>query len=186
MPTGQVVNMNTLTAACVNAGGINYLWVVEAKYISAIAVTADVITGFTMTETGKWKRWNFSLDNTANYNQVANRNGNRRTETQTGFVRWTGIDATLNKAAADAMLTCEVVVIYVTPNGQPRLVQGLEIDASAVGGFVLSAGGERTLLLPSVNTDVSQGESRIEMTIQGVANNLSPSTTLTDSALAAL
>lgn len=185
MPTPQIVALSNSLADCNAAGGTIRSWIVEAKYVSAVAVTSDVITGFTMSTTGKWKRWDHALDGTSKYTQTVNRSGNRRTMAQSMNCRFNSIDAATNKAAADAMLTCDIIAIHVLPNGV-RLVQGLELDPGATGLFILNAGGERTLLQPSVDTDVATAESSISFVIQGIANNVSPNTTITDVALAAL
>jgi hypothetical protein len=185
MPTPQITALSNALADCNAAGGTIRSWFVEAKFVTAVAVTADVITGFTMTTTGKWKRWDYALDNTAKYTQTVNRSGNRRTIGQSMNCRFNGVDATINKAAADAMGTCDIIAIHVLPNGV-RLVQGLELDPGATGLYILNAGGERTLIQPTVDTDVATGESSIAFLISGTANNVSPTTTITDAALAAL
>jgi len=184
MPTAQITAHTAADINCDTKGGAIRAWVAEKKHITGVTLTGDTISNFTMASTGKWFKWEFALDNTANFNAATSRSGNRKTVNQTGFLRFTGFDAGLFQDAAEELLTCDVVVIWVLP-GNIRLVQGIELDSSATGGFT-GTQVERTLLLPSINTDVAQGEGRVEYTIQGISNNLPPVTTITDTALAAL
>ncbi len=180
----QLVALNQATLSCVVNGGYTHLWIAEKKFISAITSSAGVVTNFTMTTTGKWKKWEPDLDNTANYAQTGNRTGKNRNQAQVGFAKFGGIDPAMVIANQDAVQTCDVVAIYVLPNGT-RLVQGLEIDAAATGGFTGSK-IEQTLLISSTFTDTAQNENRTEFTIQGIAALPSSTTTLSDTALAAL
>ena len=184
MPTAQLTTLTASALGCTNTGGIARVWIAEAKYISAIATTSDAISGFTMTTTGKWFKWEPSMDDTANWVEAFNRNGSRRTYTQTLFMRYAGIDVATKKAQIDAAMTCDVVAIVIMNDGA-KYVQGLEIDSSATSGFKLSA-IERTLIQPGTNSDVASGTARIEFTVNGTANLPASPTTITESALAAL
>ena len=170
--------------SCDANGGYVYVWMVERKYITSITAAAGVITAMVMGTAGKWAKWEPDLDNTANYAQNGNRTGKNRNYTQIGFSKFGGIDATITLNTQNAVQTCDVVAIYVLPNGT-RLVQGLEIDAAATGGFTGSK-IEQTLLIANVLTDTAQNEARTEFTLQGIAKLPSSTTTLTDAALAAL
>lgn len=179
-----LVPLNQASLSCAANGGYTSIWIAEKKYISAITVASGVITNFTMTTTGKWNKWEPDLDNTANYAQNGNRTGKNRNYTQIGFAKFGGIDATMVLNTQNAVQVCDVVAVYVLPNGT-RLVQGIEIDAAATGGFT-SSKIEQTLLIANVLTDTAQNENRTEFTIQGIAALPSSTTTVTDSAFAAL
>ncbi|MCB0542097.1 MAG: hypothetical protein KDC70_01180 [Saprospiraceae bacterium] len=185
MPTAQLVDINpNIASSCNPTGGISYSWLVEAKYISAITIASGILTNFTMTSTGNWKKYTYDRDATANYNQTPNRNGKRRTYTQVAFMKFGVIDSTTTIAANDAILTCDVVAIHVLVSGT-RQVQGLEEDAATTGGFQLTK-VQQTLLMAGQNTDVSTAEARTEFTLQGEANTLSLTTSLSDTAILAL
>lgn len=181
----QLVDINpNVGASCNPTGGISYSWLAEAKFITAITIAAGILTNFTMTTTGKWKKYSYDRDATANYNQTPNRTGKRRTYTQVAFMKFGVIDSPITIAANDAILTCDVVAIHVLVSNT-RLVQGLEEDAAATGGFILTR-VLQTLLMAGQNTDTSANEARTEFTLQGEANTLSLVTTLTDTAILAL
>jgi hypothetical protein len=63
-------------------------------------------------------------------------------------------------------------------------VQGIEIDATAVGGFVGSKTDTR--VIPSAMSDTGANQARLEMLIEGTTFSLAPATSLTDSAILAL
>lgn len=180
----QLVDLNQSAVTCDATGGIVYSWLVEAKFITAITLTGGQISNFTMSTPGKWVRFSYDTDSTANYAQTPNRNGKRRTYQQVAFMKFAAIDAALITAANDAVLTCDIVAIHVLVNGV-RMVQGLNIDAAGAGGFNLSK-IQQTLLMAGAFTDTSGNESRVEFTLQGEDNTLSPITTLNDAAIAAL
>ena len=64
----EIVDISQTTGAggCLKTGGLSHSYLVEARYVSTITVAADVITGFTMTDVGKWARYDPDKDNTAN------------------------------------------------------------------------------------------------------------------------
>lgn len=180
----QLVALNQSGTTCDATGGIVYSWLVEAKYVTAITVTAGVISNFTMSTPGKWVKYSYDTDSSANYAQTPNRNGKRRTYQQVAFMKFAAIDSALIIAATNAVLTCDIIAIHVLVNGL-RMVQGLNIDAAAAGGYSLSK-IQQTLLMAGAFTDTSGNESRVEFTLQGEDNTLSPTTTLNDAAIAAL
>lgn len=184
MPAQLVaLNQSAGASGCDVNGGIQYSWLVEAKYVSAITQTAGVITGFTMTTPGKWKRWDYDRDNTSKYTETDNGTGKKRSQAQVAFMKFGGIDNAIAVASSDALLTCDIIAVHVLTNGV-RLVQGLEISALGAGGFRLTT--ENTLLRATRDTDTSAGEARTEFSLTGVSAYLSPPTTITDAAIAAL
>ena len=174
---------NSITG-CDTTGGLLASYVCELADITAITVTADVITGFTMAATGKWKRWDYDGDNTARYDQTTNRAGKKRTYAQAFFGKFGGFDAPKILAFQNATCTCDLVAVHILNNGV-RLVQGIEVSASATGGFTRSS-ILQTLLQADVLSDTSQNESRVEAQLVGEANKLSYTTDLTDAELEAL
>lgn len=180
----ELVDINQSSTTCDATGGIVYSWLVESKYVTAITVVADVVTNFTMSTPGKWAKFEYDRDATSNYAQTNNRNGKRRTYQQVAFMKFSALDSAIVIAANNAIKTCDVIAVHVCVSGL-RLVQGLEVDAAATGGFVLTK-VQQTLLAASQFTDTSNNEARTEFTLQGESNMLSPVTSLSDTAIAAL
>lgn len=180
----QLVNLNQSATTCDSTGGIVYSWLVEAKYVTAITMTSGVLSNFTMSTPAKWVKYSYDRDATANYAQTPQRNGKRRTYQQIAFMKFAALDSAVIIAANDAVLTCDIIAVHVFVSGF-RLVQGLEVDASATGGFVLSK-IQQTLLMAGVFSDTSGNEARTEFTLQGEANSLSVPTDLTDTEILAL
>lgn len=180
----QLINLNQSATTCDSTGGIAYSWLVETKFITGITVVAGVITNFTMSTPGKWVKYSYDTDGTSNYAQTPQRSGKRRTYQQVSFMKFAAIDSALLIAASDAVLTCDITAIHVSLNGL-RQVQGINIDAAASGGFNKSK-VQQTLLQVGVFTDTSGNESRVEFTLQGEDNVISPTTSLSDTAILAL
>lgn len=165
-------------------GGILYSYVCKKADITAVTATANVITTFTMASTGLWFKWEYANDNTALFNQVGTRAGNRRSYEQTGFLKFPGFTEAQVLAADNAADCCALVAIHILTNGK-RVVQGIELDAAATGGFT----GTKILntrVTPSQLSDTSENEARLEMTINGTSKRMAPFTDLTDAEIEAL
>ncbi len=173
-------------ATCVNdGGGIARSFICNLADITAITLTSGVISGFTMASTGLWKKLDYDKDDTAYFNQVGARAnaGAPFIATQTAFLKFKGMSNTYITVANNMKDCCNVVAIHVLNNGV-RLVQGIEIDSTAVGGFVGSKTDTR--VIPSAMSDTGANQARLELLLEGTTFSLSPSTSLTDSAIAAL
>lgn len=179
----EIVNIGTVGDCIAAEGGLSHSYVTKLSNITAVTVAAGVITGFTMASTGAWKKWSYDTDGTSSYAQPGALNNNVFSTNQEAFVKVKGIDAASVDAANKVKQCCDVVAIHVMNNGT-RLVQGLEyMEAS---GAPIKTKKGNTRVVPSVLTDTSANESRSEYRIQGVASSFSNTTTLTDTAIAAL
>ncbi|TXH43970.1 MAG: hypothetical protein E6Q97_33380 [Desulfurellales bacterium] len=179
-----VTALNSQTGDCNNQGGIVRSFGCKLADITAVTLTSGVISNFTMASTGLWKAFVYDRDATAFYNQTGAVNNNVYSVEQAALLKFRGISASYIAAANAAKDCCDMVFIHVLANGV-RLVQGIEIDSSATGGFVGTA-NRNTRVIPSMNSDTGANEARMEYSITGNANTLSPSTSLSDSAIAAL
>lgn len=181
----QLVALSSTAAPCAGVGGIVYSFLAEAKYITSVTTNANGdITNFVMSTTGKWFRWDYDRDNTSNYAQTGARSGRRRSTTQRSLMKFGGYNAAYMKAAQDSEGTCDVVCIHVLTDGT-RVTQGIEIDASASGGWTKSK-IQQNLITMTALTDTSSNESRFEAVVEGETATKSPMCTLTDAAIAAL
>lgn len=181
----QLVALSSTAAPCAGVGGVVYSFITEAKYITSVTTNANgSVTNFVMSTTGKWFRWDYDRDNTSNYAQTGNRNGRRRSTTQRALLKFGGYTEAYMKAAQDSEGTCDVVCIHVLTDGS-RVLQGIEIDAAASGGWTKSK-IQQNLIVASGLTDTSSNESRFEFVIEGETATKSPMCTLTDAAIAAL
>lgn len=173
-------------ATCTNdGGGIARSFMCNLADITAVTLTSGVISGFTMASTGLWKALAYDKDDTAYFNQTGARAnaGAPFIATQTAFLKFKGMSSAYITAANSMKDCCNVVVIHVLNNGA-RLVQGIEIDATAVGGFVGSKTDTR--VIPSAMSDTGANQARLELLIEGTAFTLTPTTSLSDSAILAL
>ena len=137
-----------------------------------------------MSAVGKWKKQVYDTDGTAFFNQTGQRKGRRLTYKQASFLKYSGMDSTYAVAAKTFGKCCNLVFIHVLTNGN-RVVQGLEIDAAASGGFTGTKVTD-TMLTPNLLSDTSQNDSRMEFNVEGEAKEPAPFTTLTDTAIEAL
>lgn len=181
----SLVALNSV-ATCVNdGGGIARSFICNLADITAVTLTSGVISGFTMASTGLWKKLDYDKDDTAYFNQVGARAnaGAPYIATQTAFLKFKGLSSAYTIAANNMKDCCNIVVIHVLSNGT-RFVQGIEIDSTAVGGFVGSKTDTR--IIPSAMSDTGANQARLEMLIEGNTFSLAPSTSLTDAAINAL
>lgn len=168
-----------------DGGGIARSFMCKLADITAVTLTSGVISNFTMASTGLWKALAYDKDDTAYFNQVGARAaaGAPYIATQTAFLKFKGISSTYVTTSNAMKDCCNVVVIHVLNNGE-RLVQGIELDSTAVGGFVSSKTDTR--VIPSLMSDTGANQARLELLVEGTTFNLSPVTDLTDSEILAL
>jgi len=165
-------------------GGILYSYATKKSNITAITHTAELITAITMTGVGLWEKWAYDTDNTSLFEEPGTRNGNRITFAQRAFMKFKGYTTAYRSAANKAKDCCDMVVIHRLANGE-AVIQGIEISATAVGGFTKTKVLE-TRVIPTRTTDTGQNEPRLEFSVEGTANNLAPHTDLTDTEIEAL
>lgn len=158
-------------------GGIYQSYVVDATKVTD--VTLDVngqVTNFTMSAIGQWKKFVYDDDDTANYNQVGTRAGNKHTFLQTAFMKFAGMDNTKRKAIEGLTPCCQgVVAVHFLNNGE-KVVQGIE-NISALDDWKFSK--KRAKATANFNTDTGAGEDRAELSLISEAKTSSPFTTLT-------
>lgn len=176
------------TGTCSNSsGGALYAYATSAEYISAITVTSGIITGITMTTTDKWWKLTPNKNQTCRYDETGERPSEfstRLTYACEGFAYFAGKNNAA-KLVADAYGSCcQLVVIWVLGNGE-RVVQGIEIDASAAGGFVTSKEAA-CRCTPSLLSDTAANEARLELLFNSRNSLASPYTDLTDTEIEAL
>jgi len=103
---------------------------------------------------------------------------------QEGFFQINGISKQITDAADALNGCCQVVVVWILANGA-RLVQGIEIDSTATGGFTLSKEGDCRATC-SIISDTAANQSRLEVRITSSSAAFSPTTNMTDAAIEAL
>lgn len=180
----DVTALNSVTDCPSADGGIEYSWYVSAEYVTAVTVSSAKISNFTMSTTGKWQRLDYDKDGSSFFNETGNRTNRRLVYQQAGLLKFAGKNAA-SKAVTDiADSCCALIFIHILTAGE-RVVQGIEIDAAATGGFTTNK-VEVTRLTPNSLSDTSANEARLEWNLGGQTKKLAPYTTLTDSAIAAL
>lgn len=178
-----LVGINSVTDCTPNYGGITKSFGCKLSEITSVTMTANVITGFTMSGVGLWEEYIYDADGTANFNQTGAINNNRFSNEQVAFMKFKGITAAYVAAANNAKDCCDVVFIHVLANGT-RLVQGFE--ALAATGAPERTANRATRIVPNINSDTTQNEARMEYTVSGNANSFTLTTDLSDAAILAL
>jgi len=185
MPCG-FTPLNSTSGCPDNEGGAQYAWAAKLEDITGITVASSQISNFTMATTGLWKKLEFDKDATSFFNQTGERindTGALRHNAE-GLMKFGGFTQTYKAWADDVGDCCKIVIIWVLTNGT-RVVQGIEIDAAATGGFTGTKSRD-TKGTPSMLSGTSDEEARMEMAVRGRNKKFAPFTTLTDTALAAL
>lgn len=180
----DVVALNSASACTPSEGGVQYSHYVSAEYITAITVSAGVISGFTMSTTGKWKKLVPDSDRTSFFNQTGERTNLRLRYVQALFIKFAGLSSVLKSTTDLAAACCQLVFVHVMTNGA-RIVQGIEIDSAATGGFTVNK-LQPARLTPNALSDTAENEARHEWNVDGITKSLAPYTTLTDTAIEAL
>lgn len=178
-----ITAISSSTDCAANQGGIIYSFACKYSDITSVTITSNVISSFTMASTGLWKRFDYDLNNTANFNQVGALNGNRFTIEQTSFMSFRGITAAYILAANTASECCDTVWIHFLANGL-AVVQGIEFLAAT--GAPNKSANRSTRIVPTINTDVALNEARVEYTVAGSSNTFGQTTSLNAAAIAAL
>lgn len=179
----DLVGVGTVGDCIPNEGGIIKSFATKLSNITTVTLTTGVISNFTMTSTGLWEEYLYDRDATANFNQVGSINNNRFSVEQTAFMKFKGISQAYIAAANSAKDCCNTVWIHVLANGT-RLVQGFEhlLVTGAPEGTI----NRETRISPTINTDTSANEARMEYTVAGNSNSFTNTTTLSDAAILAL
>ncbi len=181
-----IAALNSTSGCPDNEGGLQYSYACKLTDITAITTSSGVITNFTMSTTGLWKKLVYNLDETSYFNQQ----GERTNETgalkyqQEALLKFGGMSSAYKSFADDIADCCKLVFVHVLTNGS-RVIQGLEIDSAAVGGFTGTKVRD-TLVVPSQMGGTAAEESRLEILIRGKGKKLAPFTTITDTAIEAL
>ena len=178
--------LNSNTGCEQNEGGLVHSFVCKLADITAITLTSGVISNFTMASTGLWKKLEYDRDETSYFNET----GDRVNETgpvrltAEAFMKFGGLSSAYKTFSDDASECCDLVFVHVLVSGVRR-VQGIEIDASATGGFT-GTKIRRTKITPSHLSGTGAEESRMEIFARGISKKAAPYTSLTDAALEAL
>lgn len=178
--------LNSTTACEANEGGITHSYVCKLADITAITLTTGVISAITMASTGLWKKLEYDKDETSYFNETGervNETGPQRI-TQESFMKFGGLSNTYKTWSDDATDCCKNVFIHVHANGVRR-VQGIEIDASASGGFTGSKIRDTKVTTNNMSGTGAE-ESRLEAFARGITRKAAPYTSLSDSAIEAL
>lgn len=178
-----LVGISSVVDCTPNEGGIIKSFAAKLADITNVTLTAGVLSNFTMASTGLWEEYVYDKDATANFNQVGALNGNRFTVEGTAFMKFKGISQAYVDAANKAKDCCDVVFVHVLSNGT-RLVQGLEYLTAT--GAPQGSINRSTRIVPTINTDTSANEARMEYTVAGNSNTFTMTTSLSDSAILAL
>ena len=162
-------------------GGIYKVFITEAENITDATFDADnQITALTMSGVGLWNAFEPDDDDTAFFNQTGERDNNKHTSAQQGFIKFAGVNTAKVKSANGIKSCCALVAIWFSNSGA-AYVQGIDYDGTA---WKLTK--RKVKATVNVLTDTGEGEDRVEITLDSVAREVAPLTTLTEAAIIAL
>lgn len=171
------------SSGCDFIGGVYKAYATESENITAVTVEATgEISALTMASLGQWGKLEFDdQDNVAFYNEAGEQSGNVVRINGTGLMRFVGITQAKITAANKAKACCGVVIIWFHYDGTKR-VQGIDVAPDATWKF----SNKLPRIVPNANSGTGGEESVMEYNIAHQSNNLSPTTTLTDTDIEAL
>lgn len=181
-----LVALNSTTACPDNTGGLDYSYVCKLSDITAITVTSGIITALTMSTTGLFKKLQYDKNDTSRFDQV----GERTNETGAlrynaeAFLQFGGMSSSYKSWADNAGDCCALVFIHVLTNGN-LVIQGIEIDSAATGGFTGTKIRD-TKIVPSQMGGTAAEEARLEVLVRGRSKHQAPFTDLTPAEIEAL
>lgn len=178
--------LNSVTGCPDNTGGLQYSYVANLSDIASITATGNLITAMTMDSTGLWKKLQYDKNDTSYFNQPGARFNDigALTYPQEALLQFGGFNAAADLIADGAAECCQLVFIHVLTNGQ-LVVQGLEIDAAAVGGFTGTKIRD-TKITPSQLSNTTADEASLQYLIRGTSKHVAPFTDLTPTEIEAL
>lgn len=162
-------------------GGLRATYAVDWLDVATTTVTAGVLTALTLGVGKNMVKIEGDDDNTSFYNQEGAREGNAYRNTQSAFIKFTGLTNAKVVAANHSKGVLKGLYIHVLNDGSIH-VQGAELNDD---GSALVPSFQGAKLNPSAKSNTAEGESALEYNIQSVAGDLVP-TSMTVTALEAL
>ena len=181
-----LTDLDSTTGCDQNEGGLTHSYVCKKSDISAITLTSGIISNFTMSSTGLWKKLQYDLDESSYFNETGARNNDTGPVrlTQESFLKFGGLVNDYKEFSDDATECCNLVFIHVHVNGARR-VQGIEIDTAATGNFTGTKIRD-TKITPNHMSGTGAEESRFEVFARGISRKAAPYTDLNDTEIEAL
>ena len=177
----EIADIGQTDTGCGQGGGVLHSYGVDNQWITAVTVGAsNEITGFTMSDTGKWGKYTYDDDDAvAAYTETSNDNG---TVTQQLTANFNGLSQAKIKALNDAKACCGTTWVHVLNDGT-RIVQGIQVDTAGNWAFANS----KAVVRPASNTQTRTDTNPIAtVNINSEAAQLSVPTTVNDAAIEAL
>jgi hypothetical protein len=181
-----LVALNSTTACPDNTGGLDYSYVCKLEDIEAITVTSGIVSALTMATTGLFKKLQYDKNDTSRFDQVGertNETGAMRYNSE-AFLQFGGMSSTYKTWADGAADCCALVFIHFLTSGV-SVIQGIEIDSAATGGFTGTKIRD-TKIVPSQMSGTAAEEARLEVLVRGRSKKLAPFTDLTATEIEAL
>ena len=174
------------TGTCISAnGGAEYAYACSFDNIAAATITSGQISALTLTD--PLVKLVPNKNQTCRFDETGERPNEFSTKfqyNQEGFAYFAGKAHSL-KLVADAYSQCCQLVVFWVLNTGAIAIQGVEIDASATLGITSSKEGD-CRCTPSLLSDTSANEARLELLFNSKSRLAAPYTTLTPAALEAL
>lgn len=162
-------------------GGLRATYAIDWLDVDTATVTAGVLTAITLKAGKGMVKIEGDDDNTSFYNQEGAREGNAYRNTQSAFIKFTGLTNAKVVAANHSKGVLKGLYIHLLNDGSLH-VQGGELN---VDGTLLIPSFQGAKLNPSAKSNTGEGESALEYNIQSVSGDLVP-TSMTVAALDAL
>ncbi len=178
--------LNSTTGCPDNTGGIQYSYYTLIENIASVTATDNLITAITMSGATDWEKLEYDKNETSYFNQPGERVNDigALRYPQEALLQFGGFNAAYALAADSTSDCCKLVFIHVLTNGQ-RVVQGIELDAAATGGFTGTKIRD-TKVTPTMNSNTAAEEAFLQYLVRGTSKKLAPFTDLTDAEIEAL
>lgn len=162
-------------------GGLRTTYAIDWLDVATAPVVNDVLTTITLKAGKAMVKIEGDDDNTSFYNQEGAREGNAYRNTQSAFIKFTGLTNAKVVAANHSKGVLKGLYIHILNDGSIH-VQGGELNST---GNALIPSFQGAKLNPSAKSNTGEGESALEYNIQSVSGDLVP-TSMTVAALDAL
>jgi len=153
-------------------GGISCSFGWECSNILDLVFNEGKLVGI-VTDGTPAQEYVYDDDNTAFYNQTGSLADNKFEVTQSAFMKFCGINCMKTDAANKAKKCCCVVFIHFG-NDCGVHIQGIEFDESCNSDGSWRFSKKRARIVPSINTNTSDGSSGVEYAIESISRCFVP------------
>lgn len=178
----EIVAISANQNNCENIGGVSHAYGIPTADVTAVTVSAGVITGFTLAASKSFSKLEFDdVENVAFFNEEPAEVGSAIEFNGSGLMQFDGIDQAKITAANKAKGCCGSVIVWVHYDGTRR-VQGVDVAPDDSWQF----SKRKARILPTINSGTGAETSIMQYAVNHVGRYAAATTDLTDTAIEAL